>query len=71
MARTLTQQLDDLDAAIAQIEQGCQRYTMPNGQTVERANLADLYTQRRQLQGELAQASSGGMFTRVSFRSGK
>jgi hypothetical protein len=60
VARTRQQQLDDVDAAIAAIEQGAQSYTTPLGHTFVRGNLGEMYRQRDQLQGEVALEAAAG-----------
>ncbi len=60
MARTVQQQLEDVDAAIAAIERGSQKFTTPAGVTFERGQLSALYSQRDRLQGEVSLANLPG-----------
>ena len=56
MARTLQQQLDDVDTAIARIENGLQEWS-EGGHRSRAADLATLYQQRRELARQIAAAS--------------
>lgn len=56
MARSLTQQLDDLDAAIAAVETGAQEYYIGT-RRVRRGDLAAMYKQRDRLQALVARES--------------
>lgn len=60
MPRTLQQQLDDVDSAIAAIEKGAQTVTTPLGVIYTRGNLEALYARQRELKGELALANVSG-----------
>ena len=71
MARTLAQQLDAVDAAIAKIEARTQAITH-EGKTYTRANIKSLYDERRHLRSLIAQeaanaSSSGGGRTITEF----
>ncbi len=61
MARTLQEQLDSVDAAIAAIEGGAQSYTTVLGQVVTRGNLAAMYARQIELQGLLAAEELSGV----------
>ena len=54
---TTTEQLAQLDAAIAAIETGAQEYETPTGRRVRRGDLSVLYAERRRLRQEMAGAS--------------
>ena len=56
MARSLQQQLDDCDAAIARIENGAQEYTV-RGRMAQQARYAALVKERRELQEQVADVS--------------
>jgi hypothetical protein len=58
MARSLQQQLDDCDAAIAAIETGAQAYTI-RGKSAQKAQLGTLYAQRESLQQRLGVSQTG------------
>jgi hypothetical protein len=64
LARTLQQQLDDVDAAIAAIETGGQSVNL-DGATLTRASLATLYIRRDQLQVQINRAASGPYLVRL------
>jgi hypothetical protein len=69
VARTLQQQLDDVDAAIARIEGGAQSYTVSgaeSGVSYTRADLAELYKQRDRLQAAVNRGTTGGIRTRLA-----
>lgn len=61
MARSLQQQLDDCDTAIAAIETGAQAYGT-GLRRVDRGDLAALYKQRDALQVAVAREAAGGVF---------
>lgn len=70
MARTLQQQIDDNDAAIAAIESGAQSYTTADGRTVTRASLQTLYDSKTRLEGRLASATPGKVRVKLRFGGG-
>jgi len=49
MARTVQQQLDAVDAAIQEIEEGAQSVTTGGGRSYSLASISDLYAERRRL----------------------
>lgn len=59
--------VDALDAAQLAIATGAQEYTLPNGFTVKKANLADIGKLRNQWQAEVLAAAAGGAFVPVVF----
>jgi hypothetical protein len=65
LARTAQEQLDAVDAAIQEIEEGAQSVTPGNGKSYTRANIADLYRERARLERTVARAARGG---RISVR---
>jgi hypothetical protein len=60
MARSVQQQLDDVDAAIAAIERGAQEFVTPAGVSFKRGQLSALYEQRTRLQGEVSLSNLPG-----------
>jgi hypothetical protein len=52
-------QLERVQTAIARIEDGAQSVTI-NGRTVQRAELADLYSREKWLRVQVARAENGG-----------
>lgn len=58
--KSYTEQLEEVQAAIATIEGGAQSYTFYNRQ-VTRANLADLYRREQRLRVQVARESRGGI----------
>lgn len=66
---TTQEQFDQINAAIAKIENGAQEYRTGTGRLVRRGDLATLYKERRQLQVELAnEQSSGGTYVAAYYR---
>ena len=59
MARTYTQQLDDVQAAILAIESGAQSYTIA-GRSMTRGNLDALYKREERLITKVARETTGG-----------
>lgn len=64
MARSLQQQLDDIDAAIAAIETGAQEYSI-EGVTVKRGELSTLYKRRDSIATRLARSTNGPKVVRI------
>jgi hypothetical protein len=64
LARTLQQQLDDVDAAIAAIETGGQSVNL-DGATLTRASLASLYARRDALELRIARSTRGPLLVRL------
>ena len=60
MARTLAEQLDDVDAAIEAIETGAQSITAEDGRSVTRGNLPALYKRRDAIQRRINFESNKG-----------
>ena len=65
MARTLQQQLDDLDKAIERAE-AAQAYTLEDGRGKQNPLLATLYRERERLERKLS--NSGSMATLCRFQ---
>lgn len=66
MARTYTQQLDDVQAAILAIESGAQSYSI-SGRSMTRGNLDALYKREERLIAKVAREAnnaSGGIRVR-------
>lgn len=61
MARTLQEQLDDCDAAIAKIERLGQEHGSDGGRSLKRGDLGKLYEQRQRLQTLVAREARGGI----------
>lgn len=61
MARTLQQQLDDVDAQIARVESGAQSSTSGSGRQVELPDIGDLYAERKRLEYKLDRQKRGGI----------
>ena len=61
MARTLQQQLDDVDAQIARVETAAQSSTSAAGRTVELPNISDLYAERERLRVRLDRQKRRGI----------
>lgn len=59
MAADPSVQLTSVQAAIAAIEGGAQRYKYPDGTEVEAADLATLYAREKDLQIQINLAASG------------
>lgn len=65
---TISEQLDQINAAIGAIENGAQEYRIGN-RTLRRADVSQLYRERRQLAQELAASeSSGGTYVAAFYR---
>ena len=65
---TLQEQYDQINAAIACIENGGQEYRIGN-RTLRRADIGMLYRERRTLQQELAaEQNSGGVYVGAFYR---
>lgn len=65
---TLQEQLDQINQAIAKIENGAQEYRI-GSRLLRRGDLATLYKERRQLQQEIARGESdGGMYATAFYR---
>ena len=58
MAKTLAQQLDEVQTAITAVLAGSQSYQI-DGQSVTRADLKDLYNREDQLERRIARAAAG------------
>jgi hypothetical protein len=56
--------LAQVEAAITTVLSGGQRYSLPNGIMVERANLDRLMELRRTMQAEVSQTNNGGSMMR-------
>lgn len=65
MARTIQEQLDDVDAAIAKIENGAQEYRMSDGRGMSRGDLGSLYAERQRLEKKLSRSVRGGISVRL------
>lgn len=65
--RSLEERLEDVDKAIYEIENGAQSYNV-GGWSVTKANLGELYRERRQLEIQLAQQNGGGCSVAVFSR---
>ena len=61
MARSLQQQLDDLDAAIARVETSAQSSTSAGGRALELPSLKDMHEERRRLEMKLDRQKRGGI----------
>lgn len=66
MARTVQEQLDAVDAAIQEIEEGAQSVTPGNGKSYTHADLSTLYAERLRLQGALIRSNR-----RIGVRGGR
>lgn len=64
MARSLQDQIDANDAAIARIETGAQEYTI-RGRMARQAELKTLYAERERLEEKLSDSSNSGSMTSV------
>ena len=64
MAKTYTEQLDAVQAAIEKIEAGAQSYTGPTGRQLTRADLETLYKREERLMAKVKRESSGGITIR-------
>ena len=68
--KTTLEQLESVQAAIAAIEEGAQKYELEEGQMVERADIAQLYARESRLKASYAREqsrNSGGMQNRIRF----
>lgn len=63
----LQKQLDSVNKAIADVEDGAQSYTL-NGRTLTRASLGRLYDQRDKLEMRIAIANNGGRGFKAKYR---
>lgn len=64
MAKTYSEQLDEVQAAIEAIEGGAQSYTGPTGRQVTRADLKTLYEREGRLRGKVVSENRGGIRVR-------
>lgn len=64
MAKTYSEQLDEVQAAIETIESGAQSYTGPSGRQVTRADLKTLYDREERLMEKVRRESRGGIRVR-------
>jgi hypothetical protein len=60
-AAEIQTQLDEVNAAISKILTGAQKYTHSAGVSKEMASLSELRAFKRELEGELAKVSRGGL----------
>lgn len=58
MAKTLAQELAEVEAAITSVLGGAQSYTDNDGQTIVYPSLADLRQMRRELRSEITDSSA-------------
>ncbi len=66
---TLDEELAQINAAIAKIENGVQEYRTATGRVVRRGDLSVLYKERRQLLQEIAAAeNAGGTYVAAYYR---
>ncbi len=63
----LQKQLDSVNKAIADIEDGAQSYTL-NGRTLTRGSLQMLYAQRDKLEMRIAITKNGGRGFKAKYR---
>jgi hypothetical protein len=61
----LQTRLANIETAIARVETGGQKYSHEDGASTERAQLATLYRERRQLEKQISRAQNGGPFRRA------
>jgi len=61
---TLQEQLDQINKAIAAIEDGAQEYRIGN-RSLRRPDLATLYRERRELRRQLYEENGGGIFVAI------
>lgn len=64
MAKTYTDQLDEVQLAITAIEGGAQSYTGTSGRSVTRADLKTLYDREERLLLKVQRETSGGIRVR-------
>jgi hypothetical protein len=67
MAKTYTEQLESVQAAISAIEGGMQSWQMPDGQMATRANLETLYKREERLIPMVARETAGRTGGRVRY----
>ena len=58
--------IDAVDTAIRKVMSSGQRYTLPNGMTVDRANLQTMIALRDKLKLELTAENNGGVYFPVA-----
>jgi len=59
MSRTLAQQLEDIDEAIAKVESGVQQITSPDGRVTTFPTLAVLYKRKDKIEADIVRAAGG------------
>lgn len=64
MAKTYSEQLDEVQAAITKIESGAQSYTGTSGRQLTRADLKTLYDREERLLQKVQRETSGGIRVR-------
>lgn len=57
--KTTAERLEEIEAAIVAVETRGQSYTTGDGRSFTRANINELYAERRRLKADLAQDTSG------------
>lgn len=65
--KTIAERLEEIDIAIEAVETRGQSYTTGDGRSYTRANVSELYAERRRLRADQAQEVEGGQRAGIEF----